>query len=152
MASEPWRVFCDGSAYPNPGNMGLGATFTAPDGAQHTLSVAAPGKGCNNEAEARAMMAALAHAKQLGAQVLVVHSDSRVVVDQIVGAGVKPIARLEGLFDELRAMLASFGEVSVVWIPGHRNNEADALARAAAGLSPKKPKKHKKHKKPKKRF
>ena len=95
------------------------------------------------------MMAALAHAKQLGAKALIIHSDSRVVVDQVVGAGVKPVARLEGLFDELRAMLASFGEVSVVWVPGHRNSEADALARAAAGLSPKKPKKLKR---PKKRF
>ena len=90
------------------------------------------------------MMAALAHARQLGAEALIIHCDSRVVVDQIVGAGVKPVARLKELFDELRAMLASFGEVSVVWIPGHRNNEADALARAAAGLPPRKPRKPKK--------
>ena len=139
--SEPWLVHCDGSAFPNPGHMGLGATFTAPDGAHHELSVTASGRGCNNEAEARAMMAALEYARQLGATTLVLHSDSRVVVDQIGGDGAEPIARLAGLFGELRALLASFGQVSVVWIPGHRNSRADALARAAAGLPPRKPKK-----------
>lgn len=134
-----WRVHCDGSAFPNPGNMGLGATFTAPDGTQHELSVTASGKGCNNEAEARAMMAALQYARQLGAARLVIHSDSRVVVDQLSGLDTRKIDRLEALFESIRIMLASFDEASVIWIPGHRNTKADALARAAAGLPPRRP-------------
>ena len=129
-----WTLYCDGSAFPNPGHMGLGAVLIAPDGTRHTLSEPAAGKGCNNEAEARAMMAALHEAKRLGADCVRIHSDSRVVVDQLTGDGGQPIARLNALFTELRTLLATFSASSVKWIPQHRNNEADALARAAAGL------------------
>ena len=114
--------------------MGLGAVMIAPDGTRHTLSEPAAGRGCNNEAEARAMMAALREAKRLGADCVHVHSDSRVVVDQLTGDGRQPIVRLDSLFMELRAQLATFSASTVRWIPQHRNSEADALARAAAGL------------------
>lgn len=129
-----WTLHCDGSAFPNPGSMGLGAVLVAPDGMRHTLSEPAIGKGCNNEAEARAMMAALHEAKRLGADCVYVHSDSRVVIDQLTGDGGQPIKRLSALFTELRAQLAAFSSSAVKWIPQHRNSEADALARAAAGL------------------
>jgi ribonuclease HI len=46
----------------------------------------------------------------------------------------KPITRLAALFDEARALLSSFEQASLRWIPRHRNVEADALARAAMGL------------------
>ena len=131
-----WLIHCDGSAFPNPGNMGLGAIITAPDHTRHTLSMPAVGKGCNNEAEARAMLAALQRAKQLGASCVRVHSDSRVVVDQLTGDGGQPIARLDALFTGLRGLLATFDEATVTWIPQHRNHEADALARTASGLPP----------------
>ena len=131
-----WLIHCDGSAFPNPGNMGLGAIITAPDGTLNKLSLPAAGKGCNNEAEARAMMAAVQHAKQLGATSVRVYSDSRVVVDQLTGDGSQPIARLDALFTELKALLATFDEATVTWIPQHRNHEADTLARTAAGLPP----------------
>ena len=135
-APEPnvWTLNCDGSAFPNPGHMGLGAVLVAPDGTHHTLSEAAPGRGCNNEAEALAVMAALHEAKRLGAACVHVYSDSRVVVDQLTVKEAQPIARLDALFTELRALLAGFSTSTVKWIPQHRNSEADALARAAAGL------------------
>ncbi len=136
VSAGTWLVHCDGSAFPNPGHMGLGATLIAPDGTRHTLSERAGGRGCNNEAEARAMMAALQYAKLLGARKLEIHSDSRVVVDQLTGDGGRPRQRLDALFAELRAQLAGFGSSAVRWIPQHRNSEADALARAAAGLPP----------------
>ncbi len=134
-AIDTWLVHCDGSAFPNPGTMGLGATLSGPDGEQHQLSVTASSRGCNNEAEARAMMVALQRAKLMGAKNVRVHSDSRVVVDQLSGRDARKIARLEPLFESLRALLASFEQADVAWIPGHRNTVADALARAAAGLS-----------------
>jgi ribonuclease HI len=134
QASDTWLVHCDGSAFPNPGAMGLGAVLVAPNGTRHTLSEPAAGKGCNNEAEARAVMAALHAAKQLGADCVHIYSDSRVVVDQLTSDGGQPIERLNGLFSELRALLATFSASPVTWIPQHRNSEADALARAAAGL------------------
>ena len=139
LLSDTWLIYCDGSAFPNPGNMGLGAILSGPAGECHELSVTASCKGCNNEAETRAMQLALKHAWLLGAKNVRIHSDSRVVVDQLSGLDSRKIDRLECLIESIRVMLASFEEASVVWIPGHRNGEADALARAAAGLHPRVP-------------
>lgn len=119
--------------------MGLGAVLTAPDGTRHTLSLPAGDRGCNNEAELRALMAALQLARQHGASELVVHCDNSVVVQQLSGTAVEPFLRLAPLFDEVRAELRSFASARLVWIPRHRNREADALARAAVGLMPKVP-------------
>lgn len=132
----PWQVHCDGSAMPNPGRMGLGAVIVAPDGTRHTLSEAAGERGCNNEAELRALMAALRAARSLGAAAVAAHSDNSIVVAQLGDAAAPPIARLAPLFDEARALLRSFDAVSLHWIPRHRNGEADALARAALGFAP----------------
>lgn len=137
MNSEPWIIYCDGSAVPNPGRMGLGAVVTAPDGSRHPLSITAEGRGCNNEAELRALMAAMQYAGQQGATALLVHCDNSVVVQQMAGTATEPFLRLAPLFDEVRAVLRSFASARLVWIPRHRNRDADALARAAVGLLPK---------------
>jgi ribonuclease HI len=138
MKIEPWTIYCDGSAVPNPGRMGLGAVVTAPDGSRHSLSITAEGRGCNNEAELRALMAAMQYARQHGAAALLVHCDNSVVVQQLLGTATEPFVRLAPLFDEVRADLRSFESTQLMWIPRHRNREADALARAAVGLMPKK--------------
>jgi ribonuclease HI len=139
LNSEPWVIYCDGSAVPNPGRMGLGAIVTGPDGSRHPLSIAAEGRGCNNEAELRALMSAMQYASQQGATALLVHCDNSVVVQQLTGTAAEPFLRLAPLFDEVRALLRSFPVARLVWIPRHRNREADALARAAVGLMPKGP-------------
>jgi ribonuclease HI len=139
VKTEPWVIYCDGSAVPNPGRMGLGAVVTAPDGSRHSLSVTAEDRGCNNEAELRALMAAMQYAGQRGATALLVHCDNSVVVQQLAGTATEPFLRLAPLFDEVRALLHSFASARLVWIPRHRNREADALARAAVGLVPKGP-------------
>jgi ribonuclease HI len=135
--NDAWTIYCDGSAVPNPGRMGLGAVVTAPDGRRHPLSITAEGRGCNNEAELRALMAAMQYAKQQGATALLIHCDNSVVVQQLAGTATEPFERLASLFDEVRAELRSFESARLVWIPRHRNREADALARAAVGLMPK---------------
>ena len=133
---NPWTAYSDGSALPNPGRMGLGAIITAPDGTRHTLSLLAREVGCNNEAELRALVATLLALKSHGADMFIAHCDNSVVVEQITNPRAAPIARLAPLFDEVRTLFASFAEARLVWIPGHRNGEADGLARAALGMAP----------------
>jgi ribonuclease HI len=103
-----WVIHCDGSAIPNPGRMGLGATLLAPDGQQHTLSHTSSLVGCNNEAELRALMAALRQAHALGARAIAVRSDSSLLIEQLRPPQpgqrpAAPIARLAELFDSARA-------------------------------------------------
>lgn len=140
--STPWIVHCDGSAMPNPGRMGIGAVITAPDGSRHTLSQATHTTGCNNEAELLALTLALRDLREHGATAVRAYSDNSILVEQLGATGPEPaapIVRLAGLFDEARALLGSFDDVRLHWIPRHRNGEADALARAALGFGPKPP-------------
>jgi len=139
MPLRHWTVYCDGSAMPNPGRMGAGAVITAPDGTRHTLSHASHAIGCNNEAELRALTLALEDLKARGAASVLVYTDNSILVEQLGATGARPIARMAGLFDDARALLASFEEASLRWVPRHRNHEADALARASLGVAPKPP-------------
>ena len=108
----------------------------APDGSVHTLS-REHGRGCNNEAEAHALIAALTAALELGARQLVIHCDSDVVVQHVVGSKRTTVARLAPLFERARALVACFARVQLELVPRHRNVDADVLARAAVGLPPK---------------
>lgn len=146
--SQAWTIHCDGSAVPNPGRMGLGAVLVAPDGTRHPLSMATDARGCNNEAEARALMAALREAKARRATALQIYSDSSLLVAQLGSAGASPVLRLAALYEEVAALLTTFAHTSLHWIPRHRNGEADELARAALGLAPKGPVKLRKKKRP----
>ncbi len=135
-APREWTIHCDGSAVPNPGRMGLGAVLVAPDGARHTVSCLAPGTGCNNEAELRALIAALDEARARGATAVRIHTDSSTVIAHLGPAPPSPIPHLAGAFAEARTRIADFAQAELRWIPGHRNAEADALARGALGLPP----------------
>lgn len=130
----PWVVHSDGSAVPNPGRMGIGAVLLAPDGTRHALSRTTDERGCNNEAELMALTAALREAKRHGATALILYCDNSVVVEQLVGAPVRPVARLAAHFDAARLLMEGFERVELRWIPRHRNGEADALARSALDL------------------
>ena len=144
-APGAWVIHCDGSAWPNPGRMGLGALLMGPDGTvRHQISEATTFTGCNNEAELRALLRALQWLQGEAAastKAVQVFSDSSVLVEQLApppGARtVDPIARLAPLLDEARTVLQRFAQVDLQWVPRHRNGAADALARAALGLAPK---------------
>ncbi len=140
-SAAPWVIHCDGSAVPNPGRMGLGALLVGPDGAtRHEISEATHFTGCNNEAELRALLAALQWLAQQGdaasARVRVV-SDSSVLVQHLGPQPLAPIVRLAPLLDVVRSALQQFAHAELAWVPRHRNTAADALARAALGLAPK---------------
>ena len=135
-----WQVWCDGTALPNPGDIGIGVVVIDPAGVRHELSKKSELRGCNNEAEGSALVAALAFALELGAGNGVgvdVVCDSSIVVEQTVGDKRTEVARLEVIFARARLLLARFDDVTVTNVPRRRNSEADALARKAVGLLPK---------------
>jgi len=141
-----WQAWCDGCARPNPGHIGLGALLLEPDGSRHELSQRSPHSGCNNEAEARALLATLQLARTLQASALLIHCDSDVVVRLAQNASSTEAARLAPLFAEIRSQIKCFDQFELRWIPQHRNTEADYLSRSAFGLptrTPAKPRKRK---------
>lgn len=138
MPSAPWTLHCDGSAVPNPGRMGIGAVLLTPDGHRHTLSEKLSESGCNNEAELQALVAGLRLARALGADAVCIYTDSDLIARQLGANGHEPDpARLQALLAQARAVLGGFASHTLGWVPRHRNQEADALARAALDMAPK---------------
>ena len=114
--------------------MGLGIVLLAPDGTRTEHSSIAAGTGCNNEAELRALRAALDLAFTAGARALLLRGDSDVALRYVRGPDRTGIARLQVLIERARERLRRFDDVQLLWVPRHRNREADRLSRQALGL------------------
>ncbi|SAK65354.1 14.7 kDa ribonuclease H-like protein [Caballeronia fortuita] len=125
-----WRGWFDGSALPNPGRLGIGGVLVGPDGETVEIGIAA-GMGDSSAAEYLALVAVLEAAARAGATDVVIHGDSRVVIDDVSapqGEGIRSLAHHAA---RVRALIAQIGDVRLQWIPRARNVRADALSRAA---------------------
>ena len=78
-------IFTDGVAEPNPGPAAIGATIKDEQGKLIT-SISQPiGRATNNQAEYRAVIAAMEEAIRLGVDHVDMRSDSELVVKKING-------------------------------------------------------------------
>jgi ribonuclease HI len=121
---------------PNPGKIGIGVLLISPDGRREEKSVLLNCSGCNNEAELHALCAALEMASIQGVHRLQLRGDSDVALRYVRGPDSTQIGRLQVLVARARDWLPRFDEVQLLWIPRHRNREADRLSRQALGLPP----------------
>jgi len=132
---DAWRGWFDGSAHPNPGQIGIGALLCGPAGERVEISRRA-GYGNSGEAEYLALTALLEAAVRSGAKDLVLYGDSRVVVDD-VNLGAREVAAgraakgLEAHRARVMDLLEPLGSVSLRWVPRHRNGDADRLSQLA---------------------
>ncbi|WP_332856538.1 ribonuclease HI family protein [Duganella sp. S19_KUP01_CR8] len=139
-ATDGWRGWFDGSAHPNPGQIGIGALLCGPEGERVEISRRA-GYGNSGEAEYLALTALLEAAVRLGATGLTVHGDSQVVINdvnlsaQAVAAG-RGAKGLEEHRQRVMDLMAPLGTVSLRWVPRHRNGDADRLSQQAIDRSP----------------
>ncbi|WP_341866815.1 ribonuclease HI family protein [Caballeronia pedi] len=127
-----WRGWFDGSALPNPGRLGIGGVLIGPAGETFEISNAS-GVGDSSAAEYLALIAVLEAASREGAVDLVIHGDSRVVIDDVNSPDGATIASLTHHAARVRALIAQIGDVRLQWIPRARNLRADALSRDALG-------------------
>ncbi|MFS2008199.1 reverse transcriptase-like protein [Duganella sp. CT11-25] len=130
-----WRGWFDGSAHPNPGLIGIGALLCGPAGERIEISRRA-GHGNSGEAEYLALAALLEAAGQMGATGLVAYGDSQVVINdvnlsaQAIAAG-RGAKGLEARRAQVVALMSTLGQVSLRWVPRHRNGDADRLSQQA---------------------
>ncbi|TFW31863.1 ribonuclease HI family protein [Massilia horti] len=129
-----WHAWFDGSARPNPGRCAIGALLKGPQG--ELVEIALPaGYGNSSDAEYRALIAVLQAAVECSAESLTIYGDSLVVVDDVNGPDHAAAAVLRDYRATARALLAQLSDVSLRWVPRHRNLEADALSQRAALLA-----------------
>ena len=131
----PWRGWFDGSAHPNPGRCGIGALLVGPNGQRISLSSAA-GYGNSSQAEYLALISVLEAARDASARGLTLYGDSQVVINDMNGGDDAAAPSLYELRSIAKTLIAGLGNVSLRWIPRHKNAEADALSqRAVANLA-----------------
>src|SRR3989344_5725055 len=120
-------IYSDGGARGNPGPAAIGFVIYDSSGKaikkfKHFLGITT-----NNQAEYKALIAALEAAAKLGALIAVCHLDSELVVKQLQGKykvreeGLKPLAA-----DALR-LTAKFSQVQFVHVLREKNKLADQL-------------------------
>ena len=81
-----------------------------------------------------ALCLALGIAFEAGARRLLLHGDSDVAVRYVRGPESTQIARLVVLVEQARERIRGFEDVQLLWVPRHRNVDADRLSRQALGL------------------
>jgi ribonuclease HI len=125
-----WRGWFDGSAHPNPGQIGIGALLCGPDGQRLEISRRA-GHGSSSEAEYLALTALLEAACELGATGLAVYGDSQVVINDVNFGSARGAKGLEQHRMRVMELIAGLGNIDLRWLPRHRNGDADRLSQQA---------------------
>ncbi len=120
----------DGAADPNPGPASIGAVLKDEHGDVVSRVSRYIGEATNNQAEYRAIIAALERARELGANRIELHSDSELVVRQLSGQYRVKSAGLASLYFRVNQLRESFDEFRLKHMPGVEN-EAHVLAQAA---------------------
>ncbi len=121
----------DGSADPNPGPAAIGATIKDQHGKLIASISQSIGRATSNQAEYRAIIAALEKATELGAAQVDIRSDSELVVRQLNGQYRVKKATLRLLYQQVISLLSHFRGVAITHVPREQNTEADSLANAA---------------------
>jgi len=125
-------IICtDGASQGNPGPAAIGATIKDERGKLIGRISQRIGQATNNQAEYRAIIAALEKAARLGAKQVKINSDSQLVVRQINGEYRVKKAALKPLYQQVKKLLNSLDGFTITYIPRQQNQEADKLANMA---------------------
>jgi len=125
-------IHTDGAARGNPGPAAFAYTIER-DGADPIEEAGRLGRLTNNQAEYTALVRALEHALELGAEHrVVVHSDSELMVKQMTGAYRVKNEDLRDLYEQAQALRRRFrGGVTFRHVRREENRRADALGNEA---------------------
>lgn len=131
MALEKIIIFTDGGARGNPGPAGIGAVLYDADRRLVAEISEYLGVTTNNQAEYRALIAALKKAAALGALEAACYLDSELVVKQLNREYKVKNKELAPLFLEIHNLSLKFKKISYTHIPREQNQAADRLANEA---------------------
>jgi len=131
MAIRKVVIHSDGASRNNPGPAAIGATIKDEQGRLLATVSRSIGRATNNQAEYRAVIAALEQAIKLGARQVELNLDSQLVARQVTGRYRVKSQALKPLFDKTRKLLDSLEGFKVRHIPRRLNREADRLANDA---------------------
>ena len=124
-------INADGASRGNPGPAAIGAILKDEQGkliAQISQSI---GRTTNNQAEYRAVIAALEEALKLGVKQIELNADSELLVKQLNGKYRVKNAALKPLYQRVKQLQSSLESLTISHVPREQNREADLLANMA---------------------
>jgi len=124
-------IHTDGGARGNPGPAGIGVLIEDEDGntvLEHSRYL---GETTNNQAEYTAVIDALQHAKDMGAEEVDFYLDSELVVKQLKGEYRVKDAGLAQLYLQVHNLRCAFRKATFTHIRREMNKQADKLANEA---------------------
>jgi ribonuclease HI len=131
-------AYTDGAARGNPGESGIGIIFKDEKGTILTKICGYIGEATNNVAEYQALIACLKNASKTKCSRLVVHSDSELMVRQLLGEYKVKDPNLKLMFQKVHRLLAKAPfEFEIKHVGRELNKEADRLANL--GIDSRKP-------------
>ena len=131
MKAKRVVIHSDGASRGNPGLAAIGATIKDEQGRLIASISERIGRTTNNQAEYRAIIAALEETVRLGARRVELNSDSELVVRQIRGEYRVKKAALKPLYQRVKELQSSLEDFSIKHIMRQQNIEADKLANKA---------------------
>lgn len=134
MKAEKVTIFTDGASKNNPGPSAIGAVIKDQQGQTIARISQGIGHSTNNQAEYKAIIAALEEAIRLGARQVNLNSDSELVVRQLKGKYRVKKAALKPLYQQVKQLQSRLESFAINHIPREQNREADNLANAALKL------------------
>lgn len=125
------EIFTDGASRGNPGPAAIGIVFRRAGGedlAGHSESI---GRATNNQAEYRAVVAALEFCQRWGVRRVHLKLDSELIVRQLLGIYRVKSPELRPLYQQVVFMSRGLSEFQVTHVRREQNAHADALANRA---------------------
>jgi ribonuclease HI len=110
--------------------MGIGGILKNPDGTLTEISFNA-GHGDSSEAEYRALISVLQAAIKAKPAQLVIYGDSQVVINDVNPTSASAAKALTTWREQARQLITQLPNVTLQWIPRHKNAAADALSQRA---------------------
>jgi len=124
------EVYIDGASRGNPGESGIGVLIIRPDSSRKEIRKYI-GRGTNNEAEYKALIAALDHLLAEEISEVKIHTDSQLVASQMNGLWKVKDPKLRILHSEAKKLVSSLTTLEIEYVPRENNAEADTLANEA---------------------
>lgn len=121
----------DGASHGNPGPAGIGAIIRDERGKVIARISQAIGRTTNNQAEYRAIIAALEKVVKLGASQVDLSTDSELIVRQVGGQYRVKEVSLKALCSRVQELQGQFQSCTITHVPGEENEEAHNLANNA---------------------
>ena len=124
-----WNMYVDGAANQRGSRVGL--VVTSPEGIIIEKSLRLGFLATNNEVEYEALLEGMTMVQRMGARIVEVFSNSRLVVGQVKGEFEAKDTRMQDYLSQVKRLQSGFESFSLQQVPRSKNTHANSLATLA---------------------